>query len=52
MPTLTAEEVSAQPQRLLDELATDGALFTGGHYLRPAFHVAVRDGDGYRLERP
>jgi len=39
-------------KRLLDELATDGALFTGGHYLRPAFHVAVRDGSGYRLERP
>ncbi|MCB1389848.1 MAG: MBL fold metallo-hydrolase [Rhodobacteraceae bacterium] len=39
-------------KRLLDELATDGALFTGGHYLRPAFHVAVREGSGYRLERP
>lgn len=39
-------------KRLLDELATDGALFTGGHYLQPAFHVAVRDGAGYRLERP
>ena len=39
-------------KRLLDELASDGALFTGGHYLQPAFHVAVRDGAGYRLERP
>ena len=39
-------------KRLLDELATDGALFTGGHFLQPAFHVAVRDGAGYRLERP
>lgn len=39
-------------KRLLDELATDGALFTGGHFLRPAFHVAVRQGAGYRLERP
>ncbi len=42
----------ATRKRLLDELASDGALFTGGHYLRPAFHVAVRDGAGYRLERP
>ncbi|MFN4102562.1 MAG: MBL fold metallo-hydrolase, partial [Pararhodobacter sp.] len=25
-------------KRLLDELATDGALFTGGHFLHPAFH--------------
>jgi glyoxylase-like metal-dependent hydrolase (beta-lactamase superfamily II) len=39
-------------KRLLDELATDGALFTGGHFLHPAFHHAVRDGAGYRLERP
>lgn len=42
----------ATRKRLLDELATDGALFTGGHFLRPAFHRAVRSGDGYRLERP
>ena len=39
-------------KRLLDEVASDGALFTGGHFLHPAFHKAVRDGDGYRLERP
>lgn len=39
-------------KRLLDELASDGALFTGGHFLRPAFHVATRSGTGYRLERP
>lgn len=39
-------------KRLLDELATDGALFTGGHFLHPAFHKAVRDGAGYALERP
>ncbi len=37
--------------RLLDELASDGALFTGGHYLHPAFHHAVRAGSGYRLEQ-
>jgi glyoxylase-like metal-dependent hydrolase (beta-lactamase superfamily II) len=42
----------ATRKRLLDELATDGAMFTGGHFLHPAFHLAVRDGDGYRLERP
>ena len=42
----------ATRKRLLDELASDGALFTGGHFLHPAFHVAVRDGTGYRLERP
>ncbi len=41
----------ATRKRLLDELASDGALFTGGHYLHPAFHRAVRDGAGYRLER-
>ncbi|HPD91339.1 MAG: MBL fold metallo-hydrolase [Rhodobacter sp.] len=49
---LDMDTARATRKRLLDELATDGALFTGGHYLRPAFHVAVRDGDGYRLERP
>jgi len=37
-------------KRLLDEVATDGAMFTGGHFLRPAFLRAVREGDGYRLE--
>ena len=49
---LDPDTARATRQRLLDELASDGALFTGGHYLHPAFHVAVRDGDGYRLERP
>jgi len=39
-------------KRLLDELATDGALFTGGHLLQPAFQTAVRTGQGYRLDRP
>ncbi|MCB1398319.1 MAG: MBL fold metallo-hydrolase [Rhodobacter sp.] len=42
----------ATRKRLLDELATDGALFTGGHYLHPAFYRAVRSGAGYSLERP
>jgi len=39
-------------KRLLDELATDGALFTGGHFLHPAFHAVERAGGGYRLIRP
>lgn len=39
-------------KRLLDELATDGALFTGGHFLHPAFHAVERAGRGYRLMRP
>jgi glyoxylase-like metal-dependent hydrolase (beta-lactamase superfamily II) len=41
----------ATRKRLLDELATDGAWFTGGHFLQPAFHKAVKVGDGYGLER-
>ncbi len=39
-------------KRLLDELAADGALFTGGHFLHPAFHRVERKGQGYRLVRP
>lgn len=39
-------------KRLLDELASDGALFTGGHFLHPAFHAVERKGSGYRLIRP
>lgn len=34
---------------LLDQLASDGALFTGGHFLRPAFNRVVRRGSGYAL---
>ena len=49
---MDVDTARATRKRLLDELASDGALFTGGHYLHPAFHVAVRDGSGYRLERP
>lgn len=36
-------------KRLLDELATDGALFTGGHLVAPKFLRVVRDGSGYRV---
>ncbi|WP_417587188.1 MBL fold metallo-hydrolase [Pararhodobacter oceanensis] len=49
---MDADAARETRKRLLDELASDGALFTGGHFLHPAFHKAVRDGDGYRLERP
>jgi len=49
---LDMDTARATRKRLLDELASDGALFTGGHYLQPAFHVAVREGNGYRLVRP
>ena len=46
------ETARATRKRLLDELAADGALFTGGHFLRPAFHQVERKGQGYRLVRP
>jgi glyoxylase-like metal-dependent hydrolase (beta-lactamase superfamily II) len=36
-------------KRLLDELATDGALFTGGHLLAPKFLRVERAGSGYRV---
>ncbi|MFC7705159.1 MBL fold metallo-hydrolase [Plastorhodobacter daqingensis] len=37
-------------KRLLDELATDGTLVTGGHILHPALGRVVRHGSGYRFE--
>ena len=37
-------------KRLLDQLASDKTLFTGGHFLQPAFNRVVRKGSGYRLE--
>jgi glyoxylase-like metal-dependent hydrolase (beta-lactamase superfamily II) len=42
----------ATRKRLLDELAADGAMFIGGHFLHPAFHHVERKGQGYRLVRP
>ena len=36
-------------KRLLDQLAADGALFTGGHFLQPAFNRVERAKGGYRL---
>ncbi|ATX65100.1 MBL fold metallo-hydrolase [Roseinatronobacter bogoriensis] len=37
-------------KRLLDQLASDGTLFTGGHFLQPAFNRVQRAAGGYRLE--
>lgn len=42
----------AQRKRLLDMVCNDRLLFTGGHFLRPAFHGIERAGQGYRLTRP
>jgi glyoxylase-like metal-dependent hydrolase (beta-lactamase superfamily II) len=42
----------AQRKRLLDMIATDGLMFTGGHFLHPAFHRLERAGAGYRLALP
>ncbi|WP_209426322.1 MBL fold metallo-hydrolase [Pararhodobacter sp. SW119] len=49
---LDMDTARATRKRLLDELASDGALFTGGHFLHPAFHQVERKGQGYRLVRP
>ena len=46
---LDRDTASQTRKRLLDELATDGALFTGGHFLQPAFLRVMRDGAAYRL---
>jgi glyoxylase-like metal-dependent hydrolase (beta-lactamase superfamily II) len=40
----------ATRKRLLDQLASDGTLFTGGHFLQPAFNRVTRRGAGYALE--
>ena len=37
-------------KKLLDQLASDGSLFTGGHFLQPAFNRVKRAQGGYRLE--
>ncbi len=39
----------AARKRLMDQLASDGTPFTGGHFLRPAFNRLERAGSGYRL---
>ncbi|MFN4058980.1 MAG: MBL fold metallo-hydrolase [Roseinatronobacter sp.] len=45
---LDADTARSTRKRLLDELATDGALFTGGHLLAPKFLRVERAGSGYR----
>ena len=36
-------------KRLLDQIASEDALFTGGHFLQPAFSRLTRHGQGYQL---
>lgn len=47
---LDPDTARATRKRLLDQIATDGALFTGGHFLHPAFNRVTRKGQGYALE--
>lgn len=47
---IDASKARAARKRLLDEVATDGILCTGGHFLRPALARILRDGAGYRAE--
>lgn len=42
----------AHRKRLLDMIATEGLMFTGGHFLHPAFNRLERAGSGYRLTPP
>ncbi len=46
---LDMDMARAARKRLLDQLASDGTPFTGGHFLRPAFNRLERAGSGYRL---
>ncbi len=46
---IDAEQARVSRKRLLDQLATEGSLITGGHLLAPAFNRVTRDGRGYRL---
>jgi glyoxylase-like metal-dependent hydrolase (beta-lactamase superfamily II) len=46
---MDTDTARATRKRLLDELATDGALFTGGHLLAPKFLRVERSGAGYRV---
>jgi glyoxylase-like metal-dependent hydrolase (beta-lactamase superfamily II) len=49
---IDGHEARATRKRLLDMLAADGLMFTGGHFLHPAFHRLERAGQGYRLAQP
>jgi glyoxylase-like metal-dependent hydrolase (beta-lactamase superfamily II) len=46
---IDADQARATRKRVLDMLATEGALVTGGHLLAPALKHIQRDGRGYRL---
>ena len=46
---MDTDTARATRKRLLDELATDGVMFTGGHLLAPKFLHVERAGSGYRL---
>ncbi len=46
---LDAAAAREHRKRLLDMLATDGVIFTGGHFLYPAFNRLEREGQGFRL---
>ncbi|MFD1912104.1 MBL fold metallo-hydrolase [Halodurantibacterium flavum] len=47
---LDAEAARAARRRMLDMLAADDLLFTGGHFLHPAFNRVSREGSGFRLQ--
>ncbi len=47
---LDMDQARSARKRLMDQLASDGTLFTGGHFLHPAFNRLVRAGQGYALE--
>lgn len=49
---LDMDAARAARKRLLDMVAADGLVFTGGHFARPAFYGLERAGRGYRLTRP
>ncbi len=49
---MDSDAARAQRKRLLDMVATEGLMFTGGHFLHPAFHRLERAGTGYRLAPP
>ncbi len=49
---LDADMARQTRKRLLDQLASDRVLFTGGHMLQPAFNRLERAGTGYRLSQP
>lgn len=49
---MDTDTARATRKRLLDMVAAEGLMFTGGHFLHPAFHRVERAGTGYRLLRP